>query len=131
MRDGVGAELSLERREMLHHECCQESILSEREQILLVQRIDIGLRVLLDDTVGDDDGPSLVGSADTIQRETTGQTRHRAEQTLESLGQVMGDVVFVDLDHRPPRALFVREFCFTTNTDDAGVISTLGNQSIQ
>ena len=75
VRFGVGAELGLERREMLHHECCQEPIF-EREQILLVQRIDIGLRVLLDDTVGDDDGPSLVGSTDTIERETTGQTRY-------------------------------------------------------
>jgi hypothetical protein len=32
------------------------------------------------------------------------------------------NVVFVDLDHRPPRPLFVIEFGFSADSDDTGII---------
>ena len=80
---GVRRELHLEGREVLHHDSRQVSIFTKREQVLLVQRVDVGFRVLLDDAVRDDDGPTLVRGPDTIHRETTRKTGHRAEQALE------------------------------------------------
>lgn len=89
VRDRVRRELGLERREVLHHERRQETIFTEREQILLVQGVDVGLGVFLDDSVRDDDRPSFVGGTDAVEGETTGQARHGAEKTLECLGQMM------------------------------------------
>lgn len=118
VRYGVRTELGLECREVLHHERRQETILSEREQILLVQRINVGLGVLVDDAVRDDDRATLVSRANTIEGETAGQTGDGAEERLERLGKMVGDVVFVHLDHRPPRALLVLEFRLPTDSDD-------------
>lgn len=64
--DRICTKLGLERGEMFHQERRQETIFSEREQILLVQRIDVGLRVLVDYTVRDDDRSSFVGSTNPI-----------------------------------------------------------------
>ena len=85
MGDGVGRELRPERGEVLEQEGREITIFTEREQVLLVQGVDEGLRVLFDDTVRDDDRATLVRGTDPVHRETSGQTRHRAEQALERL----------------------------------------------
>lgn len=131
MCNRIAAKLGLERREMLHQQRRQESILAQREQILLVQRVNIRLCVLVDDAVGDDDGPPLVRRPDTIQTETTGQASDGAEQTLKRLGQMVRDVVFVDLNHRPPRLVLVGDLCLATDTDNARVVGGRGNQSVK
>lgn len=46
--DGVWRELHLECREMLHHERREVSVLSEREEVLLVQSVDIRLGIFVD-----------------------------------------------------------------------------------
>lgn len=97
MRDGIRSEFGSERGEVLQQESGQVTVFTERQQILLVQSVDIGFRVLLDNSIGDDDWSTLVSSSDSVHRETTGQTSDRAEQTLESLGQVVRNVVLVDL----------------------------------
>ena len=101
-RNSIRGELHLVRWEMLHHQSCQITIFTQREQIFLVEGVDVPLRVVVNDTIRDDDRPTLVRRSDTIQRETTGQTGDRAEQTFESFSKMMGDVIFVNLNHRPP-----------------------------
>ena len=96
--DGIGLELGLERREMLHEERRQEPIFTQREQILLVKRVDIGLSVLVNDTVGDEDRTALVSGTNTVEGEASGETGHGTEQTLESLGEMVGNVVLVNLN---------------------------------
>ena len=85
MRDGVLSELGLERGEMLKQKCREVMIFTEREQVLLVQRVDEGLCVLFDDAVGDDNRSALVCGTNPVHGETSGQTRHGAEQALERL----------------------------------------------
>lgn len=86
MSDSIWTELCLERREVFHQQRCQESILSEREQILLVQGVDIRLGVFVDDSVGDEDWATFIRSPNTIEGETTGETGYRAEQAFERFG---------------------------------------------
>ena len=109
MCDRVWCELGAERREVLQQQRRQETILSERQQVLLVQGIDVRLCVLLDDTVRDDDRSALVGGTNAVHGETSGKTRHRAEQTLEGLRQVVGDVVLVNLGRRQKPRMTVCE----------------------
>ena len=130
MRDRIWAELGLERREMLHQQRRQEPILSEQEEILLVKRIDVGLRVFLDDVIGDNDWSTFVCSPNAIQRETTRQTGDGTEERFKSLGKMMRDIVFVDLDHRQPRTFFVCQLGFATNTDNPGIVGRDCNQSV-
>ena len=66
MGDSRTKELGAERREVLQQECRQETIFTKRKQVLLVQRVNVGFSVLLDDTIRDDDGPALVGSPDAV-----------------------------------------------------------------
>jgi hypothetical protein len=89
MCNSIRSKLGLERWEMLHHQRRQEPIFTEGEQILLVESIDVGISILVDYTVRDDDGPTLVRSTDPIERETTWKTGDGTEQTLESLRQVV------------------------------------------
>lgn len=64
--DGVGRELHLVGWEVLEHEGGEVSILSEGKEVLLVEGVDDGFRVIVDDSLGDDDGSSLVGSSDSV-----------------------------------------------------------------
>ena len=43
VRNSIGREFHLECGEVLHHEGCQVTIFTEREQVLLVERIDNAL----------------------------------------------------------------------------------------
>jgi hypothetical protein len=47
--DGVGRELHLVGREVLHHERREVTVFTEREEVLLVQSVDIVLGVLVND----------------------------------------------------------------------------------
>lgn len=85
MGNGIGSELCPERGEVLQQECRQISIFTKREQILLVERVDIAFSVVIDNSVRDDDGTPLISSTDTIQGETAWKTGHRSKQTFESL----------------------------------------------
>jgi hypothetical protein len=96
--DRIGLELGLERRKVLHEERRQEPIFTQREQVLLVKRVNIGLSVLVDDTVGDEDRTALVSGTNTIEGEASRETGHGTEQTLESLGEMVGNVVLVNLN---------------------------------
>jgi hypothetical protein len=51
VRNGMGAELGLEGREMLHQESRQETIFTKGKQILLMQSVDIGFGVFFDDSI--------------------------------------------------------------------------------
>lgn len=51
---------------MLEEQSRQVTILTKREQVLLMEGINVGLGVLLDDAVGDDDWTALVRSTDSI-----------------------------------------------------------------
>ena len=102
MTERMRVELGLEGREVLHNESRQETIFTEREQVLLVQGVHVRLGVLVDDTVRDDDGTSFVGGADAKEREATGQAGDGAEERFEGLRKMMREVVLVDLDHRRP-----------------------------
>jgi hypothetical protein len=44
---------------------------------------------------------------------------------------MVGDIIFVDLDHRPPRPLFVVKFRLSANGDDTGVIRGNCDEAIQ
>jgi hypothetical protein len=74
---------------MLHHQRREVSIFTEREQVLLVQGIDIDLGIFVNDSSRNDDRSALVGRSDSVDTETTGQTGDGSEKTLEGLGQMM------------------------------------------
>ena len=80
MCNRIWAELGFKSGGTLHQQCRQKSILSKREQILLVQRVDVGPSVFLDDAVGGDDRSTLVCSPNAVRRETTRQTGGRTEE---------------------------------------------------
>ena len=84
--DGICVELGAEGREMLEHQSRELTIFTEGEQVLLVQRVNMAFRIVVDDTVRNDDRTALVSSTNPVKRETTGQTSNTAEQTLECLG---------------------------------------------
>jgi hypothetical protein len=107
MCDSIRTELGLETGEVLHQQRRQESIFTETEQILLVEGVHIRLGVLFDDTVGDDDWATFVGCADAVEGEATGKTCDGAKKRFEGLRKMVGNVIFVDLDHGPPRDFFV------------------------
>ena len=130
MRKGVGGKLGPERREVLEKESGEVTIFTKRQQVLLVQGVNIGLRILLDDAIGDDDRPSLVSCTNPVHGETSGKTGDGPEERLESFGQMVRDVVFVDLNHRPPRAFFVVQFRFSADTDDAGIVRRTGYKTV-
>ncbi len=73
MGDGVGGELHLESWEVFHHERREVTVFSEREQVLLVQGVDIWLRVFVYNPAGDDDRSALIGCSDSVDTETTGE----------------------------------------------------------
>ena len=131
VRNRIRAKLGFKRREMLHQQRRQKPILSQREQVLLVQRVDIGFGVFLNDAIGDDDGPTLVCSPDSIQRETTRQTGDGTKEGFKGLGEMVRNVVFVDLDHRPPRTFLIRQLGLSTNADDPGIVRRNGDQPVK
>lgn len=94
----VANELRLEIREVLKKKCGEVSIFSEVQQVLHVQCVHTILRVVLDQLVGDEERFVRIRSPQAVERETTGQTCHRTEETLECLGHVVGDEVLVDLE---------------------------------
>ena len=44
----------------------QVTVFAEREQVLLMEGINVGLGVVLDDAVGDDNRTALIRSSDSI-----------------------------------------------------------------
>lgn len=60
---------------MLHQERRQETIFTEGEVILLMQRANVGLSILFDNSV------TLVSCSDTIKTETSGKTSDRTNLT--------------------------------------------------
>lgn len=62
-----------------------------------MEGINIGLCIVLDDAVGDDNRSTFIRGSDPIQRETTRKTGNRAEQTFESLGEMVRNVILVHL----------------------------------
>jgi hypothetical protein len=130
MRNSIRTKLGLERREMLHQQRRQIPIFTQRKQIPLMQCIHVRFCVFVDDPVRNDDGTTFVCCAYAVERETSWKTRHGAEEGFESFREMMRDVVFVDLDHGPPRAFFVFEFGFAANTDDTRVVCTRGDEPV-
>lgn len=49
MSDSIRRELHLVLREVLHHQGSQVTIFSKREEVLLVQSVDVGLGVFVND----------------------------------------------------------------------------------
>lgn len=109
--------------------------------------IDIGLCVIINDTVRDEYRTALVNSANTVETKTSGKTGHGTKETLKGFGEVVRNVVLVnlervrekgqdknksyDLDHCPPGIFFVLQLCFATDTNDVGVIDDGSNKPIQ
>ena len=52
---------------MLHRKSGQESIFSKREQILLVEGINVGFGILFDVLFGNDDGTTFVCSTNAVE----------------------------------------------------------------
>jgi hypothetical protein len=76
MCNRIRNEFGLERGEVFQEERRQETIFTEREQILLVKRIYVAFGVLVDDTVGDNDRSAFVRGTYTVERETSRKTRY-------------------------------------------------------
>ena len=70
VRHRIRNEFRLEGRKVLQEECGEETVFTEGEEVLLVERVDIAFGVFVDDPVGNDDRTTLVSRADTIERET-------------------------------------------------------------
>ena len=64
-----------------------------------MEGVNIGVSVVVNDTVGDKDWTTLVGGTDTIEGEATRETGHGTEQTLKGLGKMVGNVILVNLEH--------------------------------
>ncbi len=93
----VGREGNLHVGKVFEHQRGQVSILAERQQILLVQRVDIIDRVVFNDLLVDEQRDRLVGRADAIHAKTAGQARHGAKQRFKRLCHVMRNEVLVNL----------------------------------
>ena len=119
----VPDELRLVVREVLEQQCGQVTIFTKVQQVLHVQGVDAILRVVVDDLVADEQGLVGIRGAETVERETTGQTSDGAEQTFESLGHVVRNEVLVDLHHRDDRLLSVRQLSFTADTEELLVMN--------
>ena len=100
----------------------EETIFSEKKEVLLVQSRDDGLAVFLDDLGLDDEGDPVVAALlprlQPEHGETPWQTRDTTKDGLKGLRVVMGNEVFEDLDRRHPGLAFVRYPSLATNTHD-------------
>lgn len=118
---GIRDELVAHVREVLGHQCCQVSVFTKGQEILLVKSIDVAIRVLVNDLGGDDKRATLVSCSETVHAETvvrlsamrlarlykkrdlpSGKTSNGSEKRFERFGKMMGNIVFVDLNHSPP-----------------------------
>jgi len=118
-------------RESLQHQSRQIAILSEQQQILLVQSIDFIILIPRDDIrIGKDRHEIPLRSLwrfdayhqidrkgkHTIHTETPGQTSNTTEYRLERLRKVMRDIILKDLYHRHPTILLIRNLRFPTKS---------------
>ena len=108
---------------------CKVSIFSQVQQVLHVQRVHTDLRVCVDYILADKQRLSSFCGADAIHTETSRKTGDGAKERLESLGQIMGDVVLVYLDHGDHRALCVTQSSFAAHSNQAGVVQEGCNHS--
>jgi hypothetical protein len=72
--NSIRDELGLESWEVFHQESGQETIFTEREKILLVKGVNVGLGVLVDNTIRDDDWTAFVSSSNAVEGETSRET---------------------------------------------------------
>lgn len=118
-------------RENLEHERRQVTVLSEQQQVLLVQSVDHVFRVLFHHVrVGQDRHIVALGSfrsLDPVHAETSGQTSDTTKDRLERLVQVVRNVVFKHLDHGDPTVRLVLDLGFTAKTHDVGVAHERGH----
>lgn len=135
LANGLGDEDLLSLGEGAEHESCQVTILTEQQKILLMQRVDDVLGVVLDDIgVGQDRNPvvlSSLGRLDAVHAETAGQAGDTTKDRLEGLGQVMGDEVLEDLDGGDPAVSLVGNLRFAAKTHDLGILDHGGNHMSQ
>lgn len=112
--------------EGLEHEGGQVAVLAEQEQVLLVQRVDDVLGVVLDDVrVGEDGDPvvlAALGRLDAVHTEAAGQTGDTTEDGFERLALVVGNEVLEDLDHGDPRVRLVCDLRLTAETHDLRIL---------
>jgi hypothetical protein len=66
----VGNELEGHLREVLGHQCGQPTIFTKRQQVLLVQSVDVAITVLFDNGVGDNERLAFVCCSETVHGET-------------------------------------------------------------
>lgn len=101
--DGLRHKDLLALRECLKHQGRQVSVLTEQKQVLLVQRVNHVLRVVLDDVrVGKDRNPVVLpafGSLDAVHAETSWKTGNTTKDGFERFGQVVRDEVLKNLNH--------------------------------
>ena len=62
-----------------------------------MERVDVRLRVLVDDPVGNDDWATFVGCANAVHGKAPRQTGDGSKQTLKCLGKVVGDIILINL----------------------------------
>ena len=112
-----------------------------------MQSVDRAFGIIVDDSLGDDERTALVSGADAVHAKTTWETSDRSKKGLECLGEMMRDVVLVDLSrlsagsvsqwlstdlhHGPPRAFFVIELGFATDGNDLGIVGCTGDEPIE
>jgi hypothetical protein len=103
LADGLRTEDHFAARERPQHERREVSILSEEEQVLLVQRVDDVLRVVLDDVgIGEDGDPVPVvslGRLETVHGEASREAGDAPEDGLGSLDELLSGVVLEDYGH--------------------------------
>ena len=128
VRLSVPDELGLVVREVLKQQGCQVSIFTEMEQVLHMESVDAVLGVVVDDSLGNEERLVCVRSPESVHGETTGQASDRAEQAFECFGEVVRDVVFVDLHHGDDRVFGIGDRCFTANTEDLPVMHHPGSR---
>lgn len=153
LADSLRAEHHLALGEGLEHERRKVAILAEEQEVLLVERVDDVLRIVLNDVrVGEDGHPVAVvplGGLDPVHRKAAGQAGDAAEHRLECLGQVVGNVVLEDcagklnaevafrngklhtLDHRHPRLRLVGDLGLAAETHDLRVVDHAGRHAGQ
>lgn len=73
VRMSVPDELGLVVREVLKQQGRQVSIFTKMEQVLHMESVDAVLRVVVDDSLGDEEWFVGVGSSESVHGETTGQ----------------------------------------------------------
>lgn len=120
-------------REVAKHECCQETIFTEEQKVLLMEGINrVGGVFLNNFGFRDNWHPVTITftGLETVHTETARQTCYTTKHSFKAFGKMMRNKVFIDLNGSNPGVTLVGNLGFATETHNQVIIDhTVDQQS--